>query len=365
MTRRFCSVFAMILAVTLAAPIAALAQPALETVARFGPETPPGNLAIGPDGRMFMSLHGFYGQPLRVVEVHQDGSTTPYPNDSWARAPEVAGGPGLYGVLGLNADRQGILWLLDGAGESHAGRLIGWDTRAETLYRVIYLAPPVIGPSPFLNDLAIDRTHERVTITDTSVPESSALIVVDLLTGQARRVLEGSSFTAPEDIDMVIDGRTVTLGGNAVRVGANPITIDPGNNWVYFAPMTGRTMYRVRTTDLYDEGLSPAELEARVERYGAKPISDGSTVDGGGNVYITAVTEDAIGVVRPDGTYEELFRRDDLSWPDGFAYGPDDFIYVAVNELHRSPVLNDGEDGSQGEFQILRFPALVPGAPGR
>lgn len=340
------------------------AQAELETVATFGPDTPPGNLAIAPSGRMFMSLHAFYDPEFRVVEVAPDGSVAPYPSEDWARAPED-GGVGLTAVLGLVADRQGVLWLLDWPGEDGTGRLVGWDTRTETLYRMIYLAPPVIGPHAFLNDLAVDRTHEAVYIADTATPDRSALIVVELETGTARRLLEGSPYTAPEDIPMVIDGETVTMGGSPVRVGVNPITVDPSNTWVYFGPMSARTLYRVRTTDLLDDSLSPAELEARVERYGDRPISDGVTVDGGGNVYITSVTEDAIGVVRPDGSYETLFARDDLSWPDGFAYGPDDFIYVTVNELHRSPVLNAGEDTSRGEFKILRFPALAQGALGR
>ena len=48
----------------------------IETVYEFGPETPPGNIAIGPDGRIFMSLHVFYGQPVKVVEVAADGSVS-------------------------------------------------------------------------------------------------------------------------------------------------------------------------------------------------------------------------------------------------------------------------------------------------
>lgn len=338
--------------------------PPIETVFEFGPETPPGNIAIAPNGRIFMSLHGFYGQPLKMVEVNSDGSVTPYPTDAWANAP-VGDGPGLSNVLGIRADRQGILWMLDSGGEEQSGRLVGWNTQTETLHQVIYLAAPVVGEGAFLNDLAIDREHETIYITDTATPETSALIVVDLVTGRARRVLAGSEFTRPEDLDMVIDGETVELNGEAARIGANPIAIDPSNTWLYFAPMSGLSMYRVRTADLRDESLSPEELADRVERYGDKPISDGSTVDGEGNVYITSITDDSVGVVRPDGSYQTLFQADEMSWPDGFAFGPDGNIYVTINELHRSPVLSDGENLSQGEFKIMRFESLAPGASGR
>ncbi|MEO0804279.1 MAG: L-dopachrome tautomerase-related protein [Cyanobacteria bacterium J06642_2] len=336
----------------------------IETVFEFGSDAPPGNIAIAPDGRIFMSLHGFYGQPLKMVEVNSDGSVTPYPTTAWANLPE-GDGPGLSNVLGIRADRQGILWMLDSGSDGQSGRLVGWNTQTETLHQIIYLAPPVVGEGAFLNDLAVDREHEAIYITDTATPETSALIVVDLTTGRARRVLAGSEFTRPEDLDMEIDGQTVTLNGEAARIGANPIAVDPSNTWVYFAPMSGLSMYRIRTADLRDESLSPTELADRVERYGDKPISDGSTVDGEGNVYITSITEDAIGVVRPDGSYETLHQDDAISWPDGFAFGPDGKIYVAVNELHRSPVLSDGEDISRGEFKIMRFEPLAPGAPGR
>lgn len=335
----------------------------LETYASFGPETPPGNIAVGPDGRIFMSLHGFYGKPTKVVEVAPDGSVNPYP-PGWAKAPE-ADGPGLNGVLGLLADQQGILWLLDNGGEKHAGRLVAWNTKTEKLERIIYLAPPVAGPQRFLNDLAVDRKNEAVYITDTATPETAALILVDLKTGRARRLLEGSKFTRPEDVDMVIDGEVVTLNDKPARIGANPITVDPTNTWVYFAPMNGSAMYRIRTSELLDETLSPKVLEARVKRYGKMPISDGITVDGAGNVYITDITNDAIGVIQPDGAYKRLFQRDELSWPDGFAFGADGNIYVTVNELHRSPVLAGGKDKTKGEFKIVRFPALAPGAQGR
>ncbi len=340
----------------------------LETVATFDATRPPGNIAVGPDGRIFMSLHKFYGGDLRIVEVLEGGETRPYPTPEWANAP-TGDGPGLRDVLGLNVDRAGILWMLDGQdygqGDGHAGRIIGWDTTTETLHRIIYLAPPVTRPTSFLNDLAIDREHGAIYITDTGSPDTAALIVVDLATGRARRVLEGSRFTRPEEIDMVIDGRTVTFGGGPARIGANPITIDPTNTWVYFAPMSGTAMYRVRTSDLRNEALSDADLAARVERYGDKPISDGSTVDNAGNVYITDITNDAIGVIRPGGAYEVLYKRDDLSWPDGFAFGPQGHVYATINELHRSPVLNGGDNGAKGEFKIVRFKALADGAPGR
>jgi sugar lactone lactonase YvrE len=333
----------------------------IERVARLSVETPPGNIAITPDGRIFLSVHGFYNPSVKVVELLEDGSTRPYPNGKWASA-SADGTAALHGVLGINADANGILWMLETSSADRSGRLIGWDTKSEQLYRIIYLAKPVIADRSFLNDLAIDLKNNAIYVADTG---TESIIVVDLSTGQARRVLEGSEFTKAENIDMVIDGKRVEMNGQAARLGINPITIDAQSNYLYWGAMSGTAIYRMKTGHLINEQLTDSDLVGYVERYGEKPISDGITIDDTGNVYITSITEDAIGVVRPDGSYDQLFQEDTFSWPDGFAVGPDNYIYVTINELHRSPTLNDGQNFSKGEFKVMRFKALSTAQPGR
>lgn len=338
----------------------------LEIVAEFPAEHPPGNIAITPEGRIFMSQHQFYGAPLRVVEVLDDGSVTPYPNQVWSSEPDQTG-VGLNTVLGLRSDQDGILWMLDrSAGEGQPGKIVGWDTENEELYQVIYLPQPIIPDSPFLNDLAVDLKHNAIYITDTASGDDSALIVVDLTTGFSRRVLEGDISTRPEDIPMIINERVINLAGNPAKIGANPITIDPDNEWVYYAPMSGRSLYRIATEDLLDESLSGGELSNRVERYGDKPICDGITVDGEGNVYITSITENAIGVVDETGKYEILYQDNKLlSWTDGMAFSSDNYVYATVTQLQNSPPLNNGANDFNPPFYIVRFPALASGKVGR
>ena len=189
--------------------------------------------------------------------------------------------------------------------------------------------------------------------------------MADIKTGLVRRVLEGSEFTQAEDVDMTIEDRAITLGGQPVRLGVNPITIDPESNWLYFGAMSGTAIYRIKTADLIDTTLDAPALEDKIQRYGDKSLSDGITIDGGGNVYVTSVTKGAIEVTSPAGKSRTLYKDQRIVWPDGFAYGPDDYIYFTVNELHRSPVLNGGDNASQGEFKVMRFPALSKGKAGR
>jgi sugar lactone lactonase YvrE len=80
-----------------------------------------------------------------------------------------------------------------------------------------------------------------------------------------------------------------------------------------------------------------------MERYGEKPPCDGISIDDAGNVYVTDVENNAVGVTSPDGSYRVLASDDGhLSWPDGFSFGPDGHLYVAVSQLHRSAVFNAG-----------------------
>lgn len=338
----------------------------LEIVAEFPLENPPGNIAITPQGKLIMSQHQFYGAPQRVVEVMDGGSVAAFPNEIWSSEPNL-NGVGLHTVLGLRSDENGVVWMLDRSpGEGQPGKIVAWDSINEELEQVIYLPKPIIRDNPFLNDLAVDLEHNAIYITDTATGDDSALIVVDLKTGFSRRVLEGDQSTRPEDIDMIIDGRTISLGGEPARVGVNPITIDPDNQWVYYAPMSGTSLYRIATKDLLDESLSPEDLSNKVQRYGEKPICDGITMDGAGNVYITSITDNAIGVVVPSGEYRILYQDDKLlSWSDGMTFSQDNYIYVTVSQLQNSPPLNNGESAFQSPFYLVRFPALASGKVGR
>ena len=331
----------------------------LRVTHEFNKDNPPGNIAVSKDGRIFMSNHFFYGAEFKIVEVLKDGETKAYPDLEFSRT--------LNPVLGLIVDKNNILWMLETAsGKDKAGRLIGWNIDSNKLHKMIYLALPNIPESSFLNDLAVDTKHQAVYITDTAQADNSGLLVVDLKTGHVRRVLNGSKFTRPEEIDMVIDDQIVTLGDEGARIGANPITIDSKYEWVYFAPMTGTKLYRLKTTDLLDQSLNESELRARVQLYSEKPISDGIAIDDADNIYISDITKNAIGVINAERKYTILYKdQNKLSWVDGFATGADQRIYATVNQLHKSPVLNRGKDASTGRYYIVDFDALAQTSAGR
>ena len=60
-----------------------------------------------------------------------------------------------------------------------------------------------------------------------------------------------------------------------IKVGCDGITMDVRAEWVYFAPLTGRSVYRIRVADLNDEKL-PAELSARLSVTRTSRTTEGS-----------------------------------------------------------------------------------------
>ena len=347
--------------------------PRMETVIEM--EATPGNVAVSPDGRIFASLHPF-GEPEeeRVVEILEDeGRTRPFP-PGWS-GPRPTGpdadpaAPGIASIIGIEADSEGRLWMLDMGGERFAPRLIGWDLAADELVAAIDLGS-VAKPASFMQDLAVDVRRDRVYIADAAPGADDdatgrpAIVVVDLATQRARRVLEGHRSVMPEDVDMVVDGRVLTLPGPdgepvPARVGVNPIELGPDGDVLYWGAMNGTVVWRIDAALLADLDAPPDVLARAVERHGDKPVSDGFGVAADGGILVTHLGADAIGVTSPDGTYDRIHGLPPMSWPDGMAGGPDGWFLVTVNQLHRHPALAGGRDLVDGPMRIVRI--RVPG----
>jgi len=247
----------------------AAADPAIEVYAAMNEG--PGNIAVTPEGDVIVSLHQFYRPEWRVVAVAPNGTLEPYPTPAWS-GPPGADGVGFDAVLGLRADTKGRVWMLDnGRLTGSVPKLVAWDHVRDRLHRVIHLPAPASAGNTFQNDLAVDLDHGAIYLADPAGGDNAALVVVDLRTGFARRLLEGHASVVPEDVTATVEGRPLEVerpDGSLVepRVGINPITIDPASEWVYYGPMSGTSLYRIRTSHLLDESLSPAALGGRVER---------------------------------------------------------------------------------------------------
>ncbi len=340
--------------------------PELHTVGRL--DQAPGNITVTPQRRIILSMHPFFNPDWRVAEWTGAG-LRPFPDREIATGNDP--GVPLYSVLGIRSDSRGIVWMLDNGRRGAAPpQLVAWDTRRNALHKIITLPEPVTPANTFVNDLAVDETHGSIYIADPAGGDNAALIVVDMHSGRARRVLQGHRSVVPEDLDLVIDGHPVEIrqADGALlrpRVGVNPIALDAGNAWLYYGPMSGTSLYRIRVKDLLNEALAPEALAGKVERYGRKPACDGISIDNAGNIYVTDVGNNAIGVIGRDGEYRIYLQDPRLSWPDAFSFGPDNRLNVVANQLHRSALLHAGVPTASPPFYIFSFEPLAGGVTGR
>ncbi|TRW92172.1 L-dopachrome tautomerase-related protein [Candidatus Methylobacter oryzae] len=329
----------------------------------------PGNVTVTDNGRIIISMHQFY-QPKYVVVEYKDNALMPFPNKELSDSDSISNLK-LDSVLGIRSDADGIVWMLDnGMRNGVTPKLVGWDTRSNKLHQVIHLPAPIAPKDAFVNDFAIDTKHRHIFISDPAGGANAALIVVNLSTGTARRVLEAHHSVIPEPVDLVIDNVPVQVkdkAGKLLRphIGVNPITEDMNNEWVYFGPMHGLSLYRIKADDLVNENLDAKMLADRVERYSDKPISDGITIDKDNNIYLGELAANAIGVISADKKYQRLAQCPRLSWVDSFSFGPDGQLFAVVNRLHRSAMLNGGVSASKPPYYLLQIKALAGGLPGR
>ncbi|MEQ1531657.1 MAG: L-dopachrome tautomerase-related protein, partial [Methylococcales bacterium] len=218
----------------------------------------PGNVTVTDTGRIIMSLHQFYQPKFTVVE-YKDNALVPFPNKELVDADSKSAMK-LDSVLGIRS-ANGIVWMLDnGMRSGVTPKLVGWDIKADKLHQVIMLPAPIAPKDAFVNDFAVDTRHNLIIISDPAGGTNAGLIVINLSTGKVRRVLEGHSSVMPENVDLVIDQVPIQVKDNAGKlsrphIGVNPITEDLHNEWLYFGPMHGHSLYRIKAEDLANEQL--------------------------------------------------------------------------------------------------------------
>jgi sugar lactone lactonase YvrE len=361
------------LSLLLAVATSALPAADLEVVAEL--PVGPGNITVTPANRIIISLHPFYSPDNRVVELVSGGKLRPFPDGSWNTGDRRID-HSFDSVLGIQCDEKGVVWMLDnGFRGGSVPKLVGWNTVENRLARIIHLDPPAIPRLPvfpdnaFFNDLAVDLKNKAIYVSHSAL-EDSALIVVDLGTGKARRVLQGHASMVPDNTDLVFNGRALNFtlpdaGRLRLLIGVNAIALDSSNEWLYYGTMNGKSLYRIRTSALVNADFTNEQLAQQVERFSEKPVCDGISVDNDGNIYISDLEAQAVGVIDEDRKYRKLVSDPRISWPESFSFGPDGYLYFVASQLQLSAPLNDGKNKAKPPFYVFRVKALAPGVVGR
>ena len=334
---------------------------ATETVANL--PSPAGNIAVSAGGRVFVSLHPEARPKYKVVEL-VDGQMKPFPNEAFQGGADPRA---FREVLSLRIDRQNRLWTLDtGQHGMHPGRLLAFDLKSGEVVHEYPFPREIAGLGSHLNDFQVSPDGKFIYIAEASFfAKTPALIVYDVAGKTARRVLERHpSVTAQYYTPVVQKRRMVAFGLVSIRPGVDSIALDHAGEWLYFAPVTSLSMYRVRTADLRNTGLPAGELAGKVETFADKTMSDGITIDSDGTLYLTDPEHSAIILLRQDKTLQTLVKDDALRWPDGFSWGPDGYLYVTCSALHQIIGRPPWTFDDNAPYQVYRFKPGGKGVPG-
>ncbi len=341
-------------AAVMAAPTNAQVVPAargvtLEKVADFGHQVT--GVTVAEDNRIFVNFPRWTeDSPVSVAEL-EDGAVRPFPNEEWnawrnARKDELSPGEHWVCVQSVVADGKGNLWVLDPAAPAQATivpggpKLVRVSLASNTVLQNIRFPEDVALQGSYLNDVRFSPDGKWAYITDSGV--RGAIVVVDLGTGEAKRLLDGDPSTQPKKgLVVKADGKPLRRpDGKGVEFAADGIALTPDGAWLYWQAIKGDTLYRIATSALVEEGWNGQDIAGKVETVGRNGVADGLLIDRAGKImYVTSPEDDSVKVrnLNLPGTEPRTILRDArLRWPDTFSQGPDGSVYVTTSRIQDS-----------------------------
>jgi sugar lactone lactonase YvrE len=312
----------------------------LEKVASFEHQVT--GVAVAQDGRIFVNFPRWTeDSPISVAEV-KNGRLVPYPDEGWnswrnAKKDEISPQDHWVCVQSVVA-HGGFLWVLDPAAPAldqivkGGPKLVQIDLETNTVVKTYPFSEQVAPQGTYLNDIRFSPDGEWGYLTDSG---RGALLVVNLKSGDIRRVLDGVSSTqAEKGVNVKADGKVLRRpDGRAPTFNSDGIELSPDGGTLYWQAISSRTLYSVPTEALRDPALSPQDLEGRVKREGETVPADGLWMTKQGQLVVTSVEDNSVKLRGPDGKLATLVQDARLRWPDSLAQGPDGKMYVTSSRI--------------------------------
>lgn len=301
-------------------------------------------VTVSSDGRIFVNFPRWTEDaPVSVAEVGANGDLRPYPDVEWnawrnARRDEVSPGDHWVCVQSVVADQRGNLWVIDPGAPAQslivpgAPKLVRIDLASNHVAQSFAFDESIAPQGSYLNDVRLSPDGRFAYITDSGV--RGAIVVLDIQSGVARRVLDGDPSTqVDKSVTVKADGKPLRqTDGRGINFAADGIALTPDGRFLYWQAVRGKTLYRIATDALQNAQLSAAQVASRVETAGIDGPADGLLFDRAGRLYVSSVEDHAIRI-REGERLRTVVRDPKLVWPDTFAEGPDGTIYVTDSRI--------------------------------
>jgi sugar lactone lactonase YvrE len=331
----------------------------LQEVASFANQQVTGVGVSQKSGRVFVNFPLWSDDHLLSVAEIVDGQPRPFPNEEWNKP----GDPGSHFVCvqSVVVDEEDNLWILDPAAPKMqeivkgGPKLVKVDLRTNQVVQTIPFGEDIAPKKSYLNDVRIDTAANVAFLTDSG---KGAIVVVDLKTGKARRLLEGhKSVEAEKDVKLTVDGKALINQEtkSAPQIASDGIALDVKNGYLYYHALTARTLYRIQTAALIDANLSSSALESKVETVAQTPAPDGMLEAADGSIYLTDIEGSAIAKWNvATNKVEPVIADKRLLWPDTLAWGPSGELYVTASQIQHMARFNSGKTTRTEPYKLWK-----------
>jgi len=219
-------------------------------------------VAVARNGRVFLNPPRWEKDvPISVAEVIKGEWLRPYPDaewNAWSNLKPLSVQDHFVRVQSVTVDLQGFFWMLDPAASGNefikpgGPKLVKIDLAMDKVVQMIPFDEMAAPQGSYTNDLRVSPDGKTAYLTDSG--QKGALLVVDVASGQARRMLDGDPRTHPEaGVVPMADGHELQRPDHRIpSFAANGIALDPKGSWIYWRALVGRTLYRgVAVWNLY------------------------------------------------------------------------------------------------------------------
>jgi len=317
--------------------------------------------AVAVDGqRIFLAgprWTGSSGWSLAVQDAQ--GRISAYPDaawNAWRRGADPA--DAFVNVNAIHLDGRGGMWVVDTGSPDFGGnplpggaKLVRIDLTLNRVDRTIRFGADVALPGSYIDDIRFHGDHAY--LTDAGRP---GLIVLDLLSGHSRRVLDNHPSTVAASDRLIISGGRRLAGpdGKPLRVNADPLEVTPDGQWLLYGPLSG-PWSRIPTALLDDPSVAPGQLAAAVEHWADLPPTGGTAMDSVGNLYFSDLATESIRKRAPGGLITTIISDHRLHWVDAPFLGSDGTLWLPVPQMDRVALFNGGRSHVRRPVRVYRL----------
>jgi hypothetical protein len=327
-------------------------------------------VTVSQKGRLFVSMQRDVkdSKTPSVGEIMPNGEIAAFPGGSWNNFRWGNSGENQFiGINSVVSDSNDQLWVVDPAGIGGQpikgkAKLVQIDIASRKVVKVYRFDTSVVPEGGFINDVRVGDGYAYL-------PDSSlgALIVVNLSTGQARRVLASDPrLRSDRTLKLTVSGKPYLNAKGQLPNGnmsVNPVELSTDGRYFYFQPSGGPVLMRIETRLLKDFSTPDSVLSKAIEPMGRGPFNAGMTMTDDGSIYFSDIELGGISRRFPDGHFEVVARgpASILVWPDASRLGPDGYLYFPSSQINRfagnSPT---GKSELQFPFHLFKVKVSNP-----